>query len=113
MTHYTRWRAGADLTKPVRPRNLPLADRIAAGTRSEGDCLIWTGDLSHNGYAQIKWKGKCRRLARLLMEQTHGPSELMVLHHPDCTSRACVAMEHLRYGTAAENAADRDARRAA
>lgn len=68
-------------------------------------CWLWMGTKSPQGYGQIGLKGEVYKAARVMLAIAKGPSELQVLH--SCRNRHCVNPEHLRYGTAQENADDR------
>jgi hypothetical protein len=76
-----------------------------------GDCWLWTGSRSHNGYGQFTIRvGKVVRAHRWIREQIHGPIPpgLQVLHH--CDIRHCVRDEHTYVGTPADNSRDMMAR---
>lgn len=71
--------------------------------RRQGDCLIWTGASSRDGYANITVEKKRRNAHRVAYELTHGPipNGLQVDHA--CHNRACVNVDHLRLVTRLEN----------
>jgi len=79
-------------------------------TQPEGECLVWTGGRTTAGYARLSVAGKPQYVHRLVWAQHHGPipDGLVIMH--TCDNPPCVNIDHLRMGTDADNAADRDAK---
>lgn len=80
--------------------------------RGESECWIWVGKADKDGYG-LFWHGGRRRNVRshrYALELATGisPTGLMALH--SCDTPACCNPQHLRWGNAAENAADMMAR---
>lgn len=82
--------------------------------RGDDDCWLWIGKTNAKGYGNFDWtrmKGAQRIAHRFAYQQATGsriPDGLMVLH--SCDTPACCNPAHLRLGSAADNAADRDGR---
>ena len=78
----------------------------------DGECLLWGGRAVVGGYGGMPATAAEQvgeQLAhRAVFVIAHGPTEQYVLH--SCDRPACVRIEHLRSGTARENAADMMAR---
>ena len=104
--HYTRWLRHGDPLAEHRSKGSPY-ERVIARTIRVGDCLVFQGTLP-NGYGAVRVGRKMKKAHRVVMEHHHGHSTLDVLH--SCDNPPCVEINHLRYGTAAENVADRDER---
>ena len=85
----------------------PFFDKVEK-TRT---CWNWKGSLTHNGYGQFSFNNWTYRAHRFMFSMTYGeiPDGVMVLH--SCDNRKCVNPEHLRLGTAKENAKDRRLRK--
>lgn len=86
----------------------PLGDRLILQTRPDGDCIVWTGSCSDDGYGRVQIDGRKVSVHRLSWFLYNGPipDGLIVMH--SCDNPPCVAIGHLRLGTQLENIADRD-----
>lgn len=82
-------------------------EEILANTKLDPatGCRVWLGGLV-NGYGQVYWKGKCRRVHRVVWELAHGcsPGLLDVLH--TCDNKPCCEPIHLFLGTQQDNIED-------
>lgn len=87
---------------------VPLVDRLMARVEFDtaAGCWLWTGTLSHNGYARFKPSGQTskpvHRLTYELVCQAV-PAGLQLDHK--CRVRCCVNPEHLEPVTRLENIA--------
>jgi len=86
---------------------IPAEQRFEMKVDRTGDCHLWTGGCSGDGYGFIKVGARIVSAHRYAFELHHGRSPVgLVLH--DCGNRRCVRPEHLYEGDARQNAADRD-----
>ena len=85
-----------------------LWQNIRIGTFDE--CFIWLKNTDIDGYGRITLKRKSYRVTRVIYKAMWNidPGVLMVLH--SCDNPICCNPLHLRLGTAADNAKDRDLR---
>ena len=91
--------------------------RIRRNLEIIGECRVWTGAISKNGYPRMNIRlSNPRRTFQLemhrafLIMQTHAPiPEGYEAGHYECHNRACV--RHVRLETRQENLAARDKRR--
>lgn len=104
--HYQAWR---NETKPKRKRPFQRRymspdDSFNARTEWRDNCLVWTGYTQSDGYGQMRFNGKAKRVHRYAWERVHGeiPRGMLVDHI--CHTKSCVNIEHLRLATKSQNA---------
>lgn len=94
------------------PVDRQFLDRL--GPETEGDCILWVGNQSVNGYGLLTSQDKGRKRLvmahRFAFEMAHGkiPPGMQVLHR--CDTPRCVNPFCLFLGTPADNAADKVAK---
>lgn len=92
---------------PDGARYATAEESFLARTRSDGECVIWTGSLYPNGYGTIYVNRRSVRAHRYAWERANGeiPDGMTIDHM--CHNRACVNVEHLRVVTNAQNQQNR------
>lgn len=116
LINRNRWRAKKRAVTGYtnRPPWMPYEDWFWSWVErgSEDDCWPWTRALDANGYGHIRReKGATVGAHIIAWEIENGkqvPDDLFVLH--SCDFPACCNPRHLRIGTAADNARDRNER---
>lgn len=106
--HYRRWAKQGDPNDPGK-NELFRDPEEALRERSirEGDCLIWTGAISPEGYGQIRVGKKVFGVHRYAWIAKHGPiPDGLVVDHI-CHTPACFNVDHLRLATVSQNGANR------
>jgi hypothetical protein len=95
--------ATPDITESVVARFWSKVDK-------SGDCWLWTGSRHRFGYGMMQIGRRPWTAHRISYAIAHGPipDGAMVLH--SCDNPQCVRLDHLRIGTARDNAADAVAR---
>jgi hypothetical protein len=73
----------------------------------EHDCLEWTRAISGMGYPQVWLGGKLLGAHRVACSLSHGPMRAGQVVRHLCANPLCIAPEHIRAGSHAENMADR------
>lgn len=94
------------------PRNLPLADMLAARSIPEPNsgCVLWLGTLNDDGYGRMRWGGRQSMAHRLAWTVAVGPipDGMEVCHK--CDVPACINPAHLFLGTHSTNMTDMKAK---
>lgn len=90
--------------------DLTPEEALAMQLEVRGDCLEWTGCVTHNGYGTLNPQGQRWRAHRLAYTLWVGPipDGLQVLHQ--CDNRRCCLPEHLWLGTNLANRLDSKAK---
>lgn len=107
--HYKRWKAGRPIEGPITARAAKGTDpliRVLSRLVDDGDCRIWTGARSTNGYGEIMIDERPRPVHRIVYERLVGPipAGMYVCHH--CDNRVCCHPAHLFVGTQKDNMID-------
>lgn len=98
------------MKRRMRTRGGPRVDprvRIEQMSVPQGECRIWTGQRTRDGYGAIGiGRGQQFRVHRIVWEIAHGaiPAGLLVCH--TCDTPLCVNVDHLFLGTPLDNTRD-------
>ncbi len=98
----------SDVNQFKFPRTWSLQQRIDHKTDRSGGpnaCWPWLGSRTKHGYATIIWKGKLRRVSRLICSTPDGEH---AMH--SCDNPPCVNPDHISNGGPAANVADKVAK---
>jgi hypothetical protein len=94
------------------PASATYEERMNAYLDKSGDCWVWQGAKSDNGYGSITLGNKSFRAHRLAYETFIGEIPNGMTVHHKCANRACCNPEHLELATNRENVAEMFARKA-
>ena len=85
--------------------------RIHNKTVESGDCILWTGPKTKDGYGVIGiGRGKHFRVHRVVYESKHGPINNGMLICHTCDVPLCINIDHLFIGTPLDNMRDKIAK---
>ncbi len=77
----------------------------------EGACIRCTSHAMDNDGYPIMWrKGKCRRIARMILIRRVGNIPSVVVTRHTCDNEWCIRPDHIISGTQLQNIADREKR---
>lgn len=92
------------VAKPYPKVSKKIFDRMSKKLKKVGDCLVWTGSLTYQGYGQFMIEGKNYRIHRLFWVYHKGRASIYKVMDHICRNRACCNVNHLRLVTQKENA---------
>ena len=74
-----------------------------ARTVRDGDCLLWQGASTRQGYGTARFNGKVRKVHRMVLIHASGKDEPSMEAAHKCDTPACINPEHLEWQTRSQN----------
>lgn len=104
--HYQQWWSTGDPI-PTYTKAMTFEERMARHSRPAGECQVWMGPRSKDGYGRMTVDGVTRVVHVAVWEREHGPVPLgMKLDHT-CHNEPCHKLGHLRLVTHKQNLENR------
>jgi hypothetical protein len=91
-------------------KTITPADLLSATVTTESGCMEWQRRRSPRGYGEIFVGNRKHRTHRLMTFLIYGLPEANQHALHSCDNPPCINPDHLRWGTHAENMAERDAK---
>ncbi len=112
--HYQRWLKHGDplVTEIDYPDRGDTLKWIEEHLSYQGEeCLVWPFHHDNKGYAKIRVNGRNMQVSRYICESLYGlpPTQHEAAHNCGRGRMGCVAPNHVRWATKAENEADKEA----
>lgn len=105
--HYTNWRRRGDASADGVRRYKTPVEAFDARTERDGDCLVWRGSKTRDGYGFISVAGRLEMTHRYAWIAEYGPVPDGYEVDHACGNRACCDVTHLRLATRHENMRNR------
>lgn len=110
--HYTRWKRHGDPTHVTRgnTKGLSVEDKLIYygwNVSQDRGCWEWKGKHPKSRYGKISLRGKDYLAHRAAYEVWVGPIPKGLLVRHTCDNPPCINPEHLKVGTAKDNARDK------
>ena len=95
------WLRAAGLPTPAQ-LSQPLAQRLRTRMRTDGDCVVWTGGTTPQGYPCVSVGGAKQSVSHLLLAQAGHRLQRRAVVRNSCGNIRCVALPHLQIYQAAD-----------
>ena len=101
--HNMQRASGRELS-PLRVAEYKTFDDLLIKSKSEGDCILWTGSLDKAGYGRMGFRRERNVLVHRVAYQLNTDEEIAGLQiHHTCANRSCFNPEHLQRASAKDN----------
>jgi len=113
--HYVRFaKYGDPEATPLAPKlttfskHRELFEKTLKGENKTDECILWTGKLNNQGYGQLSFKNKTRKVHTWMLAKVDGEAsqpEMEAAH--SCDVRHCINPRHLSWKTKQANVDDK------
>lgn len=98
---------GVELTPLLPGRSAPVAEKLAAMSARQGECIVWKAARTTTGYGIVSYQGRTWKAHRLAYTLAFGVvDDSLVIDHK-CHQLLCINTEHLQAVTKQQNQENR------